>query len=83
MEGDYRGAETDHVVTVGMKALCHHIFIVGYFQFVEIRHLHLALCSTAYGYAKGSKVLSQAAARGGCCNTTIEWFRGDIRKLSE
>jgi len=59
MEGDYRGAETDHVVPGGMKALSRQIFIVSYLQSVEIRHLHVALCSIVYGAAKWSKKPSQ------------------------
>jgi hypothetical protein len=31
------------------KALHSRIFIVGYLQFVETKHLHASLCSTVYG----------------------------------
>jgi len=42
-------ARTDHVVPGGMKGLSRQIFIVGYLQFVERRHLQAALCSASYG----------------------------------
>ena len=64
MEGDYRGAETERVVPGGMKALRCEIFIVCYLQFVEIKHLHGALCTTAYGAANSSRKLAQTAVRG-------------------
>jgi hypothetical protein len=81
MEGDYRGAETDHVVPDGMKALGCQIFVVSYLQFAEIQSLHSALCSTGYGVANSSKEPAQAAVRGLYRNTAKEWFRGAIRKL--
>jgi hypothetical protein len=61
---DYRGAETGHVVPCGMKVLHRQIFIVGYLQFAEIKHLHAAFCSTAYGAANSSKEPGQTAVRG-------------------
>jgi hypothetical protein len=64
IEGDYRGAEIGHVVPCGMKALRLQIFIIGYLQFVEIKHLHAALCSNAYGAANSSKEPGQTAVRG-------------------
>ena len=63
-EGDYRGVETDHVVPGGMNASRCQIFIVGYLQFVEIKHLHAALCSTEYGAGNSNKEQAQRAVRG-------------------
>jgi hypothetical protein len=61
MEGDYRWVQTDRVVPGGLKALRRRIFIVGYLKFVEIKHLHAAMCSTAFGAANRSREQEKTA----------------------
>jgi CO dehydrogenase/acetyl-CoA synthase beta subunit len=44
----FMGTDRPHG-SCGKKALNHQIFIIGYLQFVERKHLHAAPCSTGYG----------------------------------
>jgi hypothetical protein len=43
----------------GRKALNLQIFIIGYLQFVERKHLHATLCSTGYGASTVARKLAR------------------------
>jgi hypothetical protein len=59
----------------GKKVLNYEIFIIGYLQFVETKHLHAALYLTGYE-------ASTAAVYECYCNTFKELFHEVILKLA-
>jgi hypothetical protein len=59
----------------GKKALRRQLFIVGYLQFVERKHLHAALCSTGYRAFSSGKQTARSAANG--------WYRNTCKAPSE
>jgi hypothetical protein len=64
MEGDYQ-AEDGGCGSCGKKALRRQLFIVGYLQFVERKHLYAALYSTGYRASAVASNLHSRLSTGG------------------
>jgi len=58
-------AEDRRRCSCGKKALRRQMFIVGYLQFVDRKHLHAALCSTGYRASAVARKLHSQLSTGG------------------
>lgn len=65
----------------GKKALHRQIFVVGYVQFVDLKHLHAALCSNGYGTSAVARQTAQVAVHEWHRNNAKHWFREATWKI--